>query len=142
MSDNYKLEAEINELDKSFIKYSKSKEIEEESSNNKSLISEEAITGSNYLINKSVDSDVSSICNLISINTAKIDEDSYPTSNELNIYDSFESKYKPKQYYFRCVTKTSSEIPAEDSRRLVDNILMYYRGNSLGLQEDLLNNDW
>jgi hypothetical protein len=142
MSDNlYKLEAEqTNILDKSFIlNNSKSKEIEE--SSNQFIISEEP-SGNIYLINKSIDSeDMSSICNLISNNTGKIDDDSCPTSNELNIYDSFESKYKQKQYYFRNVTKTSNDIPIEENKKLIDNILMFYKGNDLGLIE-FINNGW
>jgi hypothetical protein len=98
----------------------------------------------NNLINKSVDSDnISSIFGLISNNTGKIEEDSYPTSNELNIFESFESKYKTKQYFFRNVTKTFCDISSEENRRINDNILLYYKGNSLGLiGNDLTNNDW
>lgn len=61
---------------------------------------------------------------------------STPTSNELNIFDSCESKYKVRPHFFRTITKTLCEISNEDSKKLVEKTIMYYKGAVAKINKD------
>ena len=52
---------------------------------------------------------------------------SNPSSNELNIFDSMEIKYKTKACFFRQLTKTNCEMTMEEEKLINDKIMMYYK---------------
>lgn len=51
---------------------------------------------------------------------------SNPSSNELNIFDSLDLKYKNRPSFFRQLTKTHCEVSSEEEKIIQDRILNFY----------------
>ncbi len=51
---------------------------------------------------------------------------SNPSSNELNIFDSLDLKFKTRPHFFRELTKTKCEISNEDEKNLSEKIIGFY----------------
>jgi hypothetical protein len=67
---------------------------------------------------------------------------SYPSSsNDLNIFDSSDPKYKNRSFFFRILTKTYSEITIDENKKFVEKILYYFKTENGGSRrEESLNN--
>lgn len=66
---------------------------------------------------------------------------STPTSNELNIFDSSDSKYKIRPNFFRTLTKTNCEINIEENRRLNEKTISYFKRTNSNNLKDTLSGD-
>lgn len=67
---------------------------------------------------------------------------STPTSNELNIFDSCDSKYKGRSHFFRTITKTTCEINQEENKRINDKTINYLKkSNSKTVFKDVISED-
>jgi hypothetical protein len=56
---------------------------------------------------------------------------SSPSSNELNIFDSLDLKFKSRPYFFRQLTKSHCEISCEEEKNLSDKILNYFKNGAI-----------
>jgi hypothetical protein len=52
---------------------------------------------------------------------------SFPSSNELNIFDNSDPKYKYRLNFFRQITKTNCEISSEENRRIIERTISFYK---------------
>jgi hypothetical protein len=57
---------------------------------------------------------------------------SNPSSNELNIFDSLDLKFKTRPFFFRQLTKSQCEISNEDEKYLSDRIISFFKRNRNG----------
>lgn len=48
-------------------------------------------------------------------------------SNELNIFDNTNPKYKLRLYFFRSLTRSDCDIPNLDNKKIIDNIVCYFK---------------
>jgi hypothetical protein len=65
---------------------------------------------------------------------------STPTSNELNIFDSCESKYNTRSNFFRTVTRSNCEITNDENKKIIEKTMMYYRGGIISKFKEDNNN--
>lgn len=116
-------------LDKSFIK-------EKDRCNIDKLLIADLESDNNDIRNADIDSlfnesdCLSDLISSLNNNDKKHHELNYsnPTSNELNIFDSCESRYKLRPPFFRNITKTNCEMSNDENKKLTDKIIMYYKG--------------